>query len=180
MIWLIGAYAAAGCGTAVLLAHRGVPSATACTALLAWPLLLPLLRTPPSGPFAERIDAAFDALARTLRDPAAGEVAFAADLDGLKEALHRGDARLALVERLLAEHRDARVSVAELQAARDRTAAEMEDVLDEVARLRLQVGLSALAGGVPVRDRLEELLARARALDEVARLGPDWRAAPEA
>ncbi len=184
LVVVLGLYVLAGAGTALLLARRDHPPATALAALAAWPFLLPLLSTPPHppgrGPFAQRIDGVFRALEGTLGDPAAGEVPWSGDLEGLRGTLHRGDARLALVEGLLADHgtEEGAVgeSVARLRAARDRATAEIEAVLAEVVQLRLQVGLVALAGQtVPVQERLRELLLRARALDEIARLEPAVR-----
>jgi hypothetical protein len=175
------AYAAAGFATAALLRRQHAPLATQGVALLAWPLVVPMLwdaplpRVADRGPLAGQIDAALDALEITLHDPAAGEVPIPEDTAALREALHRADERLGLVDRLLADtapHAKAVGSgVASLQQARDRAAAEIEAVLAGVMELRVQVGLLTLAGNAaPVRDRLRELRVRIGSLDEVARL----------
>lgn len=148
--------------------------AAAVGALVAWPVFLPLLTGPTgpagAGPHAGRIRDVFAALERTLADPAAGEVPWNGDLDGLRDALLRTDERLGLVDRLLAESPPDRAEG--LRAARTRTSGEIGAVLDEVVQLRLQIGLAALAGdAASVRERLHELLHRARALDEVATHG---------
>lgn len=140
-------------------------------ALVAWPVFLPLLADRPGGegPHQARICEVFEALERTLADPAAGEVPWDADLSGLRSALWRTDERLGLVDRLLAESAGARTEG--LRQARNRTSTEIEAVLEEVVQLRLQIGLAALAGNAAsVRERLAELLNRAEALDEVATL----------
>lgn len=158
-------YGAIGVGVAWQV-HRKNPDLTAALgALVAWPVYLPLLAGPTlvAGPYSARIVAVFRALETTLADPAAGEVPWDADLTGLRAALQRTDERLALVDRLLAETpSDA------LRRARERASAEIEAVLEEVVQLRVQIGLAALAGdAASVRDRLAELLLRAKALDEV-------------
>jgi hypothetical protein len=171
------------------LARRGQPSATALSALAMWPLLVPLLREAPEpaqprlspGPFAPRIDAALDALA-TIATEADGDVAGAdlADLGGLRQALRRADHRLARVDRFIASEvaapEDLRSEGAQrqleaLRAARVHAAAEIEGVLDQVAELRLQIGLVALSGGDDrVREQLAAIQSRIAALDEVGRV----------
>jgi hypothetical protein len=163
-----------GAGAAVAWRLRDETSwAALCGAVVAWPVFLPMIGAPDpagTGPYRTRIQTAFASLERTLADPAAGEVPWDADLTGLREALLRTDERLGLVDRLLAESGPARADA--LVGARARTGAEIEAVLDEVVQLRLQIGLAALAGdAASVRERLTELLARARALDEVATHG---------
>lgn len=179
-------YLAAGFAVATALDRRGHPRSAAVSAVVAWPLLVPLLRDRPAsaghGPLGARIDRTLDALLDTLRDPAAGDVAWVGEVDGLRDALHRADERLALVDRLLAEEPTARDAVvtAQLDAlrhARARAAAEIEALLAGVVQLRLQIGMLALAGNqAPVRDRLRELHHRASALDELARMQPEAQA----
>ncbi|MFT4623232.1 MAG: hypothetical protein ACI8PZ_001888 [Myxococcota bacterium] len=157
--------------TGLALGRAGHGSSLAVSALAVWPLLLPLVGAPPAavtppGPYSERIGRTFASLRSVLSDPAAVDVPWVADLDGLEESLMVADARLALVDRLLA---DAGSEGGPLRAARHAAGREIEAVIDEVLELRLQVGLVALAGhALPVRDRLRELVARARALHEVS------------
>lgn len=179
-VLLLLGYLVVGCGVALALSRRGYPAATGVSALFAWPVLLPLVQSPPrppAGPLAARIATTFAALGDALQDPAAGDLAFGDDLRGLQLALERADERLALVDRLLADTPDdPRVAdgLASLRTARDRAASEIEGVLADVAQLRLQIGLVALAGqDLPVRERLRALLARARAFEEVAAFPED-------
>jgi len=169
-------YLAGGVAMAAWLQHRGQPRGTVLGALVAWPLLLPLVDdTPPDpapearGPLRERIDRALAALASTLGDPAAGGVCWQADLEGLRGALYDADARLALVDRLLADDaHGAEAAAAQLRAARQDRAQAVEAVLAEVHGLRMQVGMAALAGDDDaLAARLRELSARAATLAEV-------------
>lgn len=158
-------YGVVGAGVAWQV-HRKSPDLTAAIgAFVAWPLYLPLLTTvvASTGPYSQRIAEVFRALEATLEDPAAGEVPWDADLTGLRAALQRTDERLGLVDRLLAE-----TPSEPLRQARERACSEIEAVLEEVVQLRVQIGLAALAGNAcSVRERLGELLLRAKALDEV-------------
>jgi hypothetical protein len=173
----LGVWLAVGVGVGFRLERGGHSAATAASALVAWPALLPLLSAVPttsasSGPFASRIAVAFASLRATVNDPAAGPVPWSGELDALQTSLARADERLGLVDRVLsdADPSDERVrpAVDRLTHARAHAAAEIEGVLAGVVQLRLQVGLLALAGDDhPVRDRLRELAARARALSEV-------------
>jgi len=116
---------------------------------------------------AEGIDGALRALAQTLSDPVAREVGAVADLSGLREALHAADARLALVDRVLADAPEG-PATGEVRAARARGEQAIRDVLDEVQQLRLQVGMAAVDGGAEaLAERLADLSARARTLAEV-------------
>lgn len=140
-------------------------------AFAAWPVFLPLLAAPVErpGPHSARIRDVFAALEGALRDPAVGDVPWSADLGGLRRALDRADARIALVDRLLGDA-DPDASLP-LREAREAAADELRAVLDGVVQLRLQIGLAALRGNAAsVRDRLSELLARAQAIDEVSGL----------
>lgn len=176
---LVLLYLGAGAGSALALARRHQPAATAASALVAWPILLPLLWDSPRrpgarGPLAGRIEQVLDALDTTLRDPAAGDLAGDEDLVGLRASLLQADERLALVDKLLAEDASDPWIARDLDAlrtARDHAMAEVEAVLSGVVQLRIQVGLLALAGNAaPVRDRLRELRGRIGALEEVSRL----------
>ena len=164
------AYLAAGVWTALRLEHGQHPRGAVLGALVAWPLLLPLLDVAPvhsTGPMAERIDGALRALTQTLADPVAREVGAVADLSGLREALHAADARLALVDRVLADAPEG-PATGEVRAARARGEQAIRDVLDEVQQLRLQVGMAAVDGGAEaLAERLADLSARARTLAEV-------------
>ena len=171
------AYLAGGLVVAGLLERDGRPRGTVLGALVAWPLLLPLLgQEPPQveaasvpGPLRARIDQTLQSLHDTLGDPAAGEVRWEADLDGLRRALYDADGRLALVDRLLAEDTAGAEAAAEqLRAARSARAEAVAAVLGEVQALRLQVGMAALAGdGDALSARLQELSARAATLAEI-------------
>jgi hypothetical protein len=168
---LVLLYLAAGVATAMRLEQRHRPRGAVVGALLAWPLMLPLLGdTAPiaaRGPMADRIDASLRSLAHTLADPAAQDVGAVADLSGLRTALHAADARLALVDRVLADAPEG-PATGEVRAARARGERAIVGVLDEVQQLRLQVGMAAIAGGSDLlAERLAELSARAGALAEV-------------
>jgi hypothetical protein len=176
-----GGYLTLGAVLAVALARRGHAAATVVSAVVAWPLLIPLVQVSPrpaatAGPMARRIEQTFTALQLTLSDPAASEVPWHEDVEGLREALLRGDQRLGLADRLLSETgtmpaADVELSrsLDHLRDARDRAAEEIEAVLSGVTQLRIQVGLETLAGdAVPVLERLREFRARVRALEEVA------------
>lgn len=180
---ILAAWLAVGAAVGWRLDRAGAPAATAASALVAWPALLPLLGAPApagSGPFAARIRDAFAGLARTLADPAAAEVPWDDDLVALRASLVAADGRVALVDRLLDEARGEGAvadDLVALRAARDHAATEIEAVLAGVVQLRLQVGLLALEGSdMPVRARLEELRARAAALSEVRAVGRERRA----
>jgi hypothetical protein len=155
-LWLL-----TGLGVALALSRQGHPTMTVALAVPFWPLLAALLGTPEARAGS---DAALDRLERTL-----GEFGEPADLAPLRRALVEAEARVARVDRVLAEERGAAPPEAldELVAARNRSAAEIEAVLEEIARLRIRIGLRAL-DGAPLRTRLADLAGRVRALDEVA------------
>lgn len=173
--------------------HRlGRPTPTVLAALVAWPLLWPDAdarplpspgnepgNEPAAGPLRPRIDEAFAALERALVAPGADAVARPGDLIALRTALRQIDARVAAVDRLLEDTLVDRLpddpaisaTLDRLHRARARAVAALEDSLAGLARLRLQVGLVALAGDVgPVREHLLALAARVAALDEVTGL----------
>ena len=84
---LIAVWLGLGVVTGVALHRRGHPPATSVTAVLAWPVLVPLLGGVPSGgPFAERIAGAFTALRAALADPAAAGVVQVDELVALESA----------------------------------------------------------------------------------------------
>jgi len=168
---LVLLYLAAGVLTAMRLEQRHRPRGAVVGALVAWPLMLPLLAdgvpVTARGPMSDRIDAALRSLGQTLADPAARDVGADADLSGLRLALHAADARLALVDRVLADAPEG-PATGEVRAARARGEKAIVGVLDEVQQLRLQVGMAAIAGGSELLSRrLAELSARAGALAEV-------------
>lgn len=174
-----GGYLVAGGAVAVGLLRRGEARANVVMSLVTWPLLLPLLwdaaPITATGPLKQRIDGALDALAKTLGDPATGELPGGDDVGFLRDALHRADARVALVDRLLESPDTASAPEAQatLRTARATAVAEIEAVITGVIELRLQVGLLALHGDTgPVRERLRELRGRIGAFDEVARAVP--------
>lgn len=171
---LLAAWLVIGGATALALTRRGQPPATALTALVAWPVLVPLLTdgaVPRStGPFVTRIDTCFTSLRAALADPSAAGVIGAEDLATLESALRRADARIGMVDRLLQEDAVSDDPVAtQLHRARGFAAEEIEAVLRGVVQLRVQVGLVALAGDtLPVRERMNELGARVRAIEEMS------------
>jgi hypothetical protein len=176
---LAGGYVGCGLWCAGMLVRRGASSETALSALVVWPLLLPMLSSaspPATGPLSGRIEQAFLALRSVIGEVGNSSVE-PSDLDGLQAALHRADERVALVDRWIARELSARdgAGVEALQAARDRAVSEIEAVLAGLAQLRLQIGLLTLAGpqDASVRDQLQGLQARVAALEEVGRLqGP--------
>ena len=168
------AYLAGGIVVAALLERSGQPRGAVLGALVAWPLLVPLLSgerlVSGSGPLRSRIESTLRALQETLGDPAARDVPWTADLDGLRSALLAADARLALVDRLLVDADESRAACELREARADRVGAS-EVVLAEVQQLRLQVGVAALAGdGGALAERLRELSGRAQALGELTAL----------
>jgi hypothetical protein len=167
MLLLLAVYALAGVGVALVLIRGGTAPWTAAAAIFAWPLLLPGARQAPEpaqGPLRQAIEEAFSRLPSECR----------ASLAPLRASLLRADERLALADRILAEPvgEGLQDSAARLRSRRQATASQIEAVLDEIARLRLQLGLAALDGeALPLREALQQLLLRARALDEVERVG---------
>ncbi len=170
------AYVLVGAGVGVALRRRDAEAATAWSALVVWPLLLPVLlgdagAPTGQGPLAPRIAAAFGALERAL--PPGHDPSWAADLSGLRRALGAADERLLAVDRLLADtpgdaDEATRAEATALRDARDRASAEVLDVLAALERLRLQLGRMLLAGeGARVGDHLRQLRARVAALGEV-------------
>ena len=185
MLWLaLGvAYGAIGVAVALRLATRGASRAAAVSALGCWPLLLPLVVSAPApttaGPMCERIRSCADDLRRTMADPAADGLVVVEDLDELVADLERADARLGMVDRLLADvGATARTSAGlqALRAARARAASEVEAVLDGMVELRLSIGLRSLAGNtVPVQERLRDLRARLCAVADMTELELELR-----
>ncbi len=191
-----GIYLAIGGVVGLLLARAGQPSSTAIGALAAWPLLLGMLSSEREelgeGPMSTAIARAFaalDALIEQQRQQGF-PVAWSGELGALRRAVEQADARLAVADGILADlrHGSDATGVAEdlaaLARARDRAAAELRAVLGGVQRLRIQVGLLALSeirdeAAVAVRQHLEELHARARAIEEISSLGPGLPRTPE-
>jgi len=183
-------YGSLGLTVGMLLVRAGHPVSTAAASLVAWPLLLGLLQkrerapAPSGGPKASAITRAFEALDELLmqqRDQGVS-VAWAGELSELRRALEAADARIAMVDRILDDLRssgpDAAAVASDLDAlaaARERAAGELDAVLGGVHRLRIQVGLLALSeirdeASQAVEQRLRELHARARAIDEISSL----------
>jgi hypothetical protein len=168
-------YVLAGVVTGVALKGRGQPVSVASTAVFAWPLLLGLFESGGApgllpGPFFARIQDTFTALTSAMRDPAAEGLANAAELATLRASLLTVDARIGMVDRLLDDEGLRGDPLGErLRDARGHAAAEVEAVLKGVVQLKLQVGLLALVGDtLPVRERMRELGARVRALEEIS------------
>ena len=167
---LLGLYLLLGGGFAATLRGRGHPLGTQATALVAWPLLLGLLdQSPLAGPYADRIRRAVAELGAALAEPAALGITPAADLPALQASLLQIDARIGVVDRMLADPQVLADPLGQrLAEARGHAAAEVEGVLRGLHQLRLQVGLLALVGDTgPVRDRVADLSARVRALSEL-------------
>jgi hypothetical protein len=168
------AWIGVGLGVAAVLHKQGHSVPTAISALVAWPALLPVLgsgvESTGAGPYSARIAQAFAALRLGLAEPTVAGLTDMVALAGIESSLHRADARIAAVDRLLADPAVATDSGAErLRLARAKAAAEVETVLSQLVHVRVQLGLVALAGDTStVRAHLSELAARARALEEVA------------
>ncbi len=170
LTWL-GLWLVVGAVVAWLLVRGDMPWAWAVLALVGWPALLPLLRAPEpreeraGGPLGEEIRRTFAALAQAQADPAATHLDCDDALGALQSALLRVDARLAVVDDILA---DGGPELGPLKEARERALAEVRAVLGGVSALRVQVGLLTLAGDrTPVREQLAELQGRVAALEEV-------------
>lgn len=194
-LWTVLAIGYLGVGTAFAwhLGRNGHGLGVTSSALACWPLLLGLIgRPPPSselrleprpnpGPNAARIDACLRTLAEGLAetiDNGGTTLIEAAQLRKLADALHRTDARIARVDRLLRETRaqpelirdpSVEAAIERLRSARERAHGELEAVLAGLIQLRVQLGLFSLAGeSEPVRERLAELEARVAALAELS------------
>jgi len=185
-------YLGAGAAIAWQLGRKGHGLGTVTSALACWPLLLGLVGRPPprgdlrgelgsGGPNHARIDACMRTLAEGLAetiDAGGAELIDAAQLAKLGTALHRADARIARVDRLLLDTEDQRalvrdgsleLGIAQLRGAREHAERELEAVLTGLIQLRVQLGLFTLAGeSEPVRERLAELEARVAALAELS------------
>lgn len=171
----LAVYLVAGVGVGLRLHREGHPPATAVSAFVAWPLLVGLAATDigaPAGPYADRIRVTLDQLAESLRQPGAAAVASPEELAGLRRSLLAIDGRIGMVDRILAEpavRGSTDPFVGRLADARTRAAAEVEAVLQGAVQLRVQAGLLALLGDTaPVRDRMRELGARVKAIEEIA------------
>lgn len=175
---LVLGWLGAGAALALTLHQRGHPAGVTLTALLAWPVMLPLLQArdaPASAGLTHPIDRVFSALRAALSVDGPIDAALADQLDALLAALHQADARVSAVDALLAEpngdladHPGVKQAQAALREGRSRARGEIEQVLAEVVQLRLHLGLHALAGAPgEVRERLSALEARTRAAHEV-------------
>lgn len=171
---LLVVYVVVGAVTAMALQGRGQPPGTVAAAVVAWPLLLGLFEgaqaLPAGGPFQARIQAAFADLGRALREPAAEALISPEELTRLRASLGSIDARIGMVDRLLDDEGLRGDPLGDrLREARAHAAAEVEAVLRGLVQLKLQVGLLALVGDtLPVRERMRELGARVRALEEIS------------
>jgi hypothetical protein len=162
-------YVAVGLGVGAWHLRAG-RRAQAWTALVAWPLLTGGGAASPrggQGPMAGRIEAAIGGLRTALADPAAGGLVADDDLGPLRLALLELDGRVGLADRLLADAGDG-AGRAALEAARARSAADIDGALAELSALRLQVGVLALGGDAgAVTGRLRELRHRLAAEEEL-------------
>lgn len=171
----LAVYLLVGAGIGARLHRDGQPAATALSALVAWPLLVGLAPgqvAAAAGPFAERIHLALDQLGDALRQPGAASFTTPEEVAALRRSLLAVDARIGMVDHILAEpgvRASADPLIRRLADARARAAAEVEAVLGGVVQLRVQAGLLALLGDTaPVRDRMHELGARVKAIEELA------------
>jgi hypothetical protein len=176
---VFGLWIAVGLVVAGALNRQGQPTPTALCAIAAWPLFVGVLSPTQAtdGPLAARIHAAFAGLRETLHaeHPTGAPDPSGLDVSGLEAALLRADARIARVDRLLAETTESEPppEVLTLRAARDASVRQVEAALAEVARVRVQVGLVALSHDAsPVRAALADLAARVRVLEEVGTFSP--------
>lgn len=172
---LLAVYLAIGAVTAGALRGRGQAPGVVASAVVAWPLLLGLFEASPTpglvpGPLHARIQRSFLDLTAALRDAAAPELVTEGELAVLRASLLAVDSRLGMVDRLLDDEALRGDPLGDrLRQARARAAAEIEGVLRGMVQLKLQVGLLALAGDtLPVRERMRELGARVRALEEIS------------
>jgi hypothetical protein len=178
MLLLLGIYALVGAGVALLLIRGGTAPWAAAAAVFAWPLMLPGARPDPApgeaqGPLHASIEAAFSRLEDAIRHSPGPPPDWKAGLATLRASLLRADERLAIADRILAEPagEGLQSSVLRRHERRQATATQIAAVLDEIGRLRLQLGLVALDGeALPLREAMQQLLQRARALDEVEQL----------
>ncbi len=179
--WSIGAlWLVAGAAVATGLAWRGHPEATAWTALVAWPFLLPLLRALPEREPAGRADTIEDAIAGAREAIArvdGVDPRWLGEIEALRAALRGMDRRLAPIEAALAvpvpgdDPELARAHAALAEEA-ERARAAIRHGIAGLHHLRLQAGLADLAGGsAGTAARLDELRRRMAALAEVARVG---------
>jgi hypothetical protein len=201
---LLLAYLGLGALAALRLARRGHSLGLVASALLGWPLLASLLfgrapepraREPIAGPFAEPIARGIAGLQASLAASAGEplELASPTQLLALAQGLRQADERIAALDRMIAEltttcspasapyERSRVASLANLRAARNRAATELDEVLALLLALRVQIGLHALSGPaalVPLHERLAELDARVAALGELSSL--DQRPSTEA
>jgi len=167
LIWFL-----VGAGVALALVRGGLPWPWAALALVGWPVLFPLLRPlggreppVPAGPLASAITETFAALASLRASPLSAPLDCDEELVRLQASLERIDARLAVVDTILA---DGGPELLPLRAARARSAAECHAVLQGIRNLRVQLGLLTLAGDTaPVRTQLSALQARVAALEEL-------------
>jgi hypothetical protein len=180
-------YLLLGVGVGLVLLRRGQPPGTALAALPAWPLLLGLLgarpgASPLGGPRSTAIARAFAALDDLLAQQRqqGASAPWAGELGDLRRAMEAADARIAMVDAILADLRGSDDAVAAdlaaLAQARERAAGELDAVLGGVHRLRIQLGLLALSeihdeAAQAVQQRLRELRAQARAIEEISSLG---------
>jgi hypothetical protein len=159
LLWMV-----AGAVVAWALAQRG--HAMPASALLAWPFLLPALL----GRRGDRVDEALDALSAALTTAGSPELC---DTAALRRALRAAERRLAELGRLRRESAEVGdpALLAEVDAALERTRAEVDGVLLAVQRLRIQLGMAGLAGPGSLGETLAGLRARVAALGEVERVG---------
>ena len=162
--YIILLYILIGSFIGATLHRKGQPTATALSAVLAWPLLIGST-TQGNGPLSSKIMAAFSALESAATETSG--LINNEEVNALRHHLLLADSRLAIVDRLLQDPQLSR-SGARLKQARERAAAEISEALEEVIELRIQMGLVTLAGDTgPVRERMTALRAQIHALEEI-------------
>ncbi len=173
-------YLAVGMACCWRLARAGYPAATAVSGLACWPLLLSLLqRQHPPGDRdrCDRIDAAIAGLRGALDHADPVFIPPGVDLDHLRHAMHRVNARIAWADRMLVEcgqHPpgiELQATLDALQQSRQHAADELDSVLSSLVQLRIQLGLADLAeGNAPVAQCLDEVQSRVDALRALSAL----------
>lgn len=165
--WLVAGILVAG----LLHRHNQEPPVVV-SAIVAWPLALPLLFAPTrGGPFALDIlratAVAEEALARHR-----AELPWLGSLDNLRERLQRADERIAAVDRSLEQlalvPESQRPDLTGLQVAREHAATQLLDILRRVGQLRVELELCALKDDdTAIRASVRELVTQMAALDQL-------------
>ncbi len=175
-------YLAVGAVCCWRLAQTGYPAATAFSSIGCWPLMWSLLQRqhlPGDRDRSDRIDTAIAELRGSLDRADAALMPPGLDLDRLRQAMHRVNARISWADRLLADqqshtHDPASKLGQTLQSLaqhRQHAADELDTVLSILMQLRIQLGMQDLAdGNAPVAACLQDLQTRVDTLRALASL----------